>query len=68
MSGPFVTSETTSHGENYPLDTDCYVPTGENRLLSYQRLKEESLRLFQVAGGGVDVFLRWGRDHGRAQG
>lgn len=53
-----------SRGEEYPTDADCYTPTGEDCNLRDQRLREESLRLFQIAGGGVDV-LRSVLDNGK---
>jgi hypothetical protein len=42
-------------GEKYPVDTDCYTPTGEDRTFLGRKLSEQSLELFQVSGGGVDV-------------
>jgi hypothetical protein len=60
----FVTERTPSSGERYPIGTECYAPTGEDRNLCDQRLKEESPKLFQFAGGGVDV-LRSSRDNGK---
>jgi hypothetical protein len=61
----FVYKELPSLGERYPVDTDCYAPTGEDRSLCDQRLSKESPELFQIAGGGTDV-LWSARDDGRA--
>ncbi|KAM6513264.1 hypothetical protein FALCPG4_015710 [Fusarium falciforme] len=55
-----------SLGERYPMDTDCYAPTGEDRSLCNQRLIKESSELFQIAEGGVDV-LRSTQDDGESQ-
>ena len=51
----FVCVEPPSGGERYPVDIDCYAPTGEDRSLCDQMLSKESLGLFQVAGGGIDI-------------
>ncbi|KIN02911.1 hypothetical protein OIDMADRAFT_52734 [Oidiodendron maius Zn] len=51
----FVCEELPSLGERYPIDVDCYTPAGEDRGLCDQKLSEESLTLFQLAGGGIDV-------------
>lgn len=57
--------DTASHGDRYPLDTDCYAPTGEDRSLCNQTLSEESRELFQIADGGVNVL--WStQDNGSA--
>lgn len=50
-----VSEGVPSSGQRYPLDTNCFAPTGEDRDLCDQRLSEESLELFQVAGGGSDI-------------
>ncbi|KAK4221299.1 hypothetical protein QBC38DRAFT_492315 [Podospora fimiseda] len=42
-------------GTRYPVDTDCYAPVGEDRSLCERRLREESLKLFQIAGGGIYI-------------
>ncbi|KAI1128867.1 hypothetical protein F5Y10DRAFT_239752 [Nemania abortiva] len=46
----------------YPVDIECYAPIGEDRQLCHQRLVEESLSLFQIAGGGSAI-LRSPRDN-----
>jgi hypothetical protein len=42
-------------GEKYPVHTDCYAPIGEDRTFLGWKLSEQSLELFQISGGGVDV-------------
>ncbi|KAG6979696.1 hypothetical protein FocnCong_v010773 [Fusarium oxysporum f. sp. conglutinans] len=42
-------------GEKYPVDTDCYAPMGQDRNFLDQKLSEQSLELFQISGGGIDV-------------
>jgi hypothetical protein len=60
-----VYEEQQSHREIYPVDIDCYAPTGEDRHLCDQKLSEDSLKLFQIAGGGINVL--WStRDDGGA--
>lgn len=39
----------------YPIDTDCYCPPGEDRKLCDERLRQESLNIFQKTGGGADI-------------
>jgi hypothetical protein len=51
----FVCVEPPPLGERYPVDTDCHAPAGEDRSLCDQRLSKQSLSLFQVAGGGIDI-------------
>lgn len=51
-------------GEKYPVDTNCYAPIGEDRKLLGQRLSEQSLELFQVSGGGIDVISQI-QDYGK---
>lgn len=53
----FANKDAPSQEMTYPLDTDCYAPTGEDRSLCDQRLRTESLRLFQSAGGGLDILV-----------
>jgi hypothetical protein len=61
----FVCVEPPPLGERYPVDTDCHAPAGEDRSLCDQRLSKQSLSLFQVAGGGIDIL--WStQDDGRA--
>jgi hypothetical protein len=61
---PLIYEVLPSQEERYPVDADCYAPTGEDRGLCDQRLRNESLGLFQVAGGGVN--LMWSiRDDGK---
>jgi hypothetical protein len=50
-----VSEGAPSFGQRYPLNDNCYAPTGEDRDLCDQRLSEESLELFQIAGGGSDI-------------
>lgn len=52
---PLIYEVLPSQEERYPVDADCYAPTGEDRGLCDQRLRNESLGLFQVAGGGVNL-------------
>jgi hypothetical protein len=62
---PLLCEELTSVGERYPIGIDCYAPTGEDRSLCDRLLSKESLKLFQKAGGGINV-LWSARDNGRA--
>jgi len=57
---------TPSQGGNYPVDIECYAPSGEDRDLCHQRLTEESLRLFQIADGGLNI-LSASRENGNVR-
>ncbi|EXK78170.1 hypothetical protein FOQG_17138 [Fusarium oxysporum f. sp. raphani 54005] len=52
-------------GEKYPVDTDCYAPMGQDRNFLDQKLSEQSLELFQISGGGIDVISQI-QDRGKA--
>ncbi|KAI1157642.1 hypothetical protein F5B18DRAFT_644278 [Nemania serpens] len=56
-----VIAGTPTQALRYPVDVECYAPIGEDRQLCHQRLVEESLSLFQIAGGGSAI-LRSLRD------
>lgn len=60
-----VIAGTPTQALRYPVDVECYAPIGEDRQLCHQRLVEESLSLFQIAGGGSAI-LRSLRDSGQS--
>ncbi|KAF5626919.1 uncharacterized protein FTJAE_9426 [Fusarium tjaetaba] len=41
----------------YPLDAKCYVPPGQDPALCHEMLIQNSPDLFQVAGGGMNMYL-----------
>lgn len=45
----------------YPLDAKCYVPPGQDPALCHEMLMQNSPDLFQVTGGGMNMYLG-GRD------
>ncbi|KAK0712749.1 hypothetical protein B0T26DRAFT_715152 [Lasiosphaeria miniovina] len=51
----FMFNEQTGPGDRYPVDINCYAPIGEDLSLCDRKLSEESLKLFQISGGGIDV-------------
>lgn len=51
----FVQEEVSYLGERYPIDIDCFAPAGEDRSLCDQALRQASLKIFQISGGGVNV-------------
>ncbi|CVL08804.1 uncharacterized protein FMAN_14624 [Fusarium mangiferae] len=53
MSNP---SKATSYVQ-YPLDAKCYVPPGQDPALYQEMLVENSSDLFQVTGGGMNMYL-----------
>ncbi|CZR68798.1 uncharacterized protein PAC_18698 [Phialocephala subalpina] len=50
-----IGQEVSYLGERYPIDIDCFAPVGENRSLCDQALRQASLKIFQISGGGVNV-------------
>ncbi|KAK4210548.1 hypothetical protein QBC37DRAFT_428626 [Rhypophila decipiens] len=51
----FIFDEQTYQGDRYPVGIKCYAPIGEDLSLCDQKLREESLKLFQISGGGTDI-------------
>ncbi|KAK3356291.1 hypothetical protein B0T25DRAFT_536434 [Lasiosphaeria hispida] len=51
----FIFDEQTCQGDRYPVNINCYAPIGEDLSLCDRKLSEESLKLFQISGGGTDV-------------
>ncbi|KAK0735968.1 hypothetical protein B0T21DRAFT_439842 [Apiosordaria backusii] len=56
----FMFDQRTHQGDRYPVDINCYAPIGEDLSLCDRQLSEESLKLFQISGGGTDVLRQDG--------
>lgn len=44
--------------EWYPVGTNYYTPIGTDCRFLDQKLSEQSLELFQISGGGIDIIDR----------